>query len=111
MLCIKKRRIHSNRYGVFLSNQLFNDQLHPTVPDARPDLVSDSDHNGFFQLVLRFYPSESFFLCYSMVRMSTKPVTSKTSIMVSLTWVIFMLPCLFITFWVLSSTRSPAEEM
>ena len=48
---------------------------------------------------------------YSIVRMSEKPVTSKISIIVSLTWTTFISPCLFMVFWAESSTRSPAEEM
>ena len=48
---------------------------------------------------------------YSMVRMSAKPVISKTSITASCTPVKSILPCLFMTFWAESSTRRPAEEM
>ena len=48
---------------------------------------------------------------YSIVRMSEKPVTSKISMIVSLTWTTFISPCLFMIFWAESSTRSPAEEM
>ena len=50
-------------------------------------------------------------VCYSMVRIPVNPVTSKISMMTSLTWTIFMLPCLFITFCAERSTRRPAEEM
>ena len=52
----------------------------------------------------------NIFYC-SIVRISTKPVTSKISMISELTLQIFMLPCLFIVFWAESSTRSPAEEI
>lgn len=48
---------------------------------------------------------------YSMFRMSAKPVTSKISMIISLAWITFMVPCLFMVFWADRSTRKPAEEM
>ena len=45
------------------------------------------------------------------VRMSEKPVTSKTSITISLTFTTRMPPLLLMVLWAESSTRSPAEEM
>ena len=47
----------------------------------------------------------------SIVKISEKPVTSRISMMLSLTWMSFMLPWRFMVFCALSSTRSPAEEM
>lgn len=47
---------------------------------------------------------------YFMVKISAKPVTSNISMIVSFTFLITMLPCLFITFCAASKTRSPAEE-
>ncbi len=47
----------------------------------------------------------------SMFMMSTKPVTSKISMISGLTWVTTMLPFLFMVFWADSRTRRPAEEI
>ena len=44
-----------------------------------------------------------------MVKISEKPVTSKISRIISLAWVTFMVPCLFMAFWADSSTASPAD--
>ena len=46
-----------------------------------------------------------------MVRKSTKPVISKTSITISFTLHTLMEPCLFMVLCAVSSTRSPADEM
>ena len=46
-----------------------------------------------------------------MLRKSLKPVISKISITIWLTWRTAMDPCLFMAFCALSSTLSPAEEM
>ena len=46
-----------------------------------------------------------------MVRTSQKPVTSKISIMVSLTFFTTILPCELIVFWADSRIRRPADEM
>ena len=51
------------------------------------------------------------YLRYSMLRISTNPVTSNISITVSLAPVTVILPCLFIVFCAVSSTRSPADEI
>ena len=46
-----------------------------------------------------------------MVRMSEKPVISKTSIMSSQTFLITMVPFVFMTFCAERRTRRPAEEI
>ena len=46
----------------------------------------------------------------SIVRISANPVTSKISMIVSFTFMTFMLPCLFIRFCAPRRTRSPEAE-
>ena len=55
--------------------------------------------------------SENLLFAASIFRISTKPVTSKISIIFSFTFLTTMFPCLFITFCAERRTRSPAEDM
>ena len=72
---------------------------------------NDEYQHQIEDLLLEAADLDSSYNFHSMVKMSEKPVTSKISMMVWLTWTTFICPCLFMIFCPESRTRSPAEEM